>query len=345
MVKTEFLAEFGKAFIPKRIRPGLKYYLMKAGIDHVPYKFFGALFTAEIIVTALLYIGWFYKEYLIGKHIVVIGLLTFLFFVIVALLLSAMIILLLHFQLNIRIYKRTKLLEEKLADYLVLVSTNLKGGLSFEKSLWLSIKPEFGILAKEITLVSKKVMTGNDLSDALIEFSKKYDSPILRRTIPLIIGELETGGKIVDIIDNIIANLRKARILKEEMAASTVTFMIFIGAIVIVISPLLFALSFQLMNIIIGFSSKIGAAFTTTGAPVGAPLNFTQISISPSDFKIFSVLAISIIAFFSSMIISTIEKGNIKGGLKYIPSFILTALFFYFLFLTILGSLFQSAIV
>ena len=37
-----FTEEFGKAFIFKKIRPGIKSFFLKAGYDDVPYKFFGA---------------------------------------------------------------------------------------------------------------------------------------------------------------------------------------------------------------------------------------------------------------------------------------------------------------
>jgi hypothetical protein len=36
----------------------------------------------------------------------------------------------------------------------------LKGGMSFDASLWNSVKPEFGVLSEEIQLCTKKVMTG-----------------------------------------------------------------------------------------------------------------------------------------------------------------------------------------
>jgi len=39
-----YMEQFGKAFIPQKARPSLRKYLFKAGMQEVPYKFFGALF-------------------------------------------------------------------------------------------------------------------------------------------------------------------------------------------------------------------------------------------------------------------------------------------------------------
>lgn len=341
-MNLDFLYEIGQAFVPKRFRPNLRTYLMKAGLDEVPYTFFGGLFFSTVFVTIITYFALI-QPLLRGQTSIIIGLVAFSYIVFVALLLCVLIILLIYFYLNIKIYHRTKLMEDKLVDYFTLVSTNLKGGLSFEKSLWLSIKPDFGILAKEVGLVSKKVMTGNDLSEALIEFSMKYDSPILKRAMNLIIGEIESGGKVAEVIDKIIVNLRKTRLLKEEMAASTITYMIFIGAIVMVISPALFALSLQLLEIIVGFANKIGGSLSSASSSL--PFTIGEVSISSTDFRIFSIMTLTVISIFSAFIISIIEKGDIKTGLKYIPLFVIVALLMYAIFSVALGKVFAGFVV
>lgn len=212
----------GQAFVFKRFRSRIRSYLMKAGFEEVPYHLFGVLFFVGIVLTipTFLFTVWIPIKTMNSLAVLFI---SFFSWVLIQLLITFMIIAILYFYYNIKIYKRTQELEDRLPDYLTLVSTNLKGGLAFEKSLWAAIKPEFGILAREITIVSKKVMTGNDVGEALEEFSKKYDSPILKRSLNLIGGEIESGGKITSIIDKIIENLRKTRALKAEMAAATVS--------------------------------------------------------------------------------------------------------------------------
>ncbi|MBU1975441.1 MAG: type II secretion system F family protein [Nanoarchaeota archaeon] len=335
---TLFLEKIGQAFLFKRFRPRIRDYLFKAGFEEVPYEAFGILFFLGVVLTVPTFLFVIYHP-ISNLSAVSIGILSFLGWVFIQLLISFMLFAIMYFYYNIKIYKRTQELEDRLPDYLTLVSTNLKGGLSFEKSLWTAIKPEFGILAKEITIVSKKVMTGNDVTEALTEFANKYESPILRRSMNLLIGEIESGGKITQIIDKIIENLRKTRALKAEMAAATVSYMIFIGVIVTMISPGLFALSAQLLRIIIGFTSSL------TGAGMGAspiPMKFGEASIKPEHFRIFSMLAIGTIAVFSSMIISIIEKGSIRGGLKYIPAFLIGSLLVYLIMSAVLQSAFAG---
>ncbi len=346
MGKASFLREFGKAFVPtnflnKPIRSNLRKYLLKAGYREVPYSFFGLAFFASAVITYFLFIPFIYPA-LKGKFFILVFLLSFLIWALIQLLILAVTIFAIYFFINIRVYKRTQKIEEKLPDFLVLVSTNLKGGLSLEQSLWASIRPDFGLLAEEMTIVSKRVMTGNDLKDALSEFSTKYDSPSLKRNLHLIIGEIDSGGKIVSVIDKIIETLRKTKALKAEMAASTVSYMIFIGAIVVVISPALFALAYQLLQIIIGFTQNLGSSLSGAASAM-MPVSF-DVQINVKDFMRFSVLAIASISIVSSMIISIIEKGNIKGGLKYIPAFTAFSLLLYAVFMVALQAVFGGII-
>lgn len=343
-MSLEFLFDIGQAFVPKRLRPMLRSYLMMAGIDDVPFKFFGGLFFGAVFFTIISYFYFVHQNIASAYGYAVVGLIAFSYVLLIALAACAVIIMIIYFYLNIKIYNRTKELEDKLVDFLTLVSTNLKGGLSFEKSLWLSIKPEFEILAKEMGLVSKKVMTGNDLTESLQEFAEKYDSPTLKRAMNLIIGEVETGGRIVNVIDKVIINLRKTKLLKEEMAANTVTYMIFIGAIVLFIAPALFALSAQLLKIIIGFAGNIGASSQTSGLAIGGGFALDSVSVDPKQFESFSRMALASIAVASAVIISIVEKGDIKGATKYAPIFLVVALILYEFFRVVLGLVFSGII-
>ena len=220
-----------------------------------------------------------------------------------------------YFYLDLRIFNRTKKIEAVLPDFLRMVSENLKGGMPFEKALWTSIKPEFGILSHEIMLSAKKVMTGQDVDVALKSFTEKYNSPMLRRSFDLIIEGMKGGGKTVDIIDRVVDTIEETKDLKAEMSATNLSYVIFVAIIVLVVAPGLFTLSFQFLQVLQGISGKIGGA----GGSNVLPIDFGNISVDPSVFKSFSINALLVISFFSAMMISIIQNGSIKAGMKYIP--------------------------
>ena len=334
MKQLLYINEFGKAFIPERIRPKLRNYLLKAGIVEVPYWFFGILFYITYLLTFLVYFYGFWGT-ISEQTGILVFLYVFLIWIVIPLAFIALFMLFMYVYLDIKIFNRTKKMEDVLPDFLQEVSSNLKGGLAFEKSLWVAIKPRFGILANEIALAAKKVMTGTDVDIALNEFANKYNSPMLKRAMELIVSEIQSGGKVADIIDRVVESLKKTKALKDEMTASVLTYMIFIGAIVIFISPMLFALAYNLLIVI----SKVAALLATTaatGGTTGLLSNIGNINVNKEDFVWFSRIALGVIAFFSSMIVSIIEKGNIQGGVKYIPIFIVSTEVVYIIALKIM---------
>ncbi len=337
-LKLVFLDEFGKAFVPKKAVPYLRKYLLKANISPVPYKFFGALFYLTALITAIIYILFIYP-FLTQYPPLALLLLSFSSWFVTQFFFAALFIMLIYFYLDLKIYRRTKHLEEMLPDFLQVVSSNLKGGMSFENSLWAAIKPRFSILANEMAEVSKKVMTGYDVDKALIELSEKYNSTTLKRAVDLIISELESGGNIAELIDKVVENMKRTKNLKADMVASATSYIIFIGVIVVLIAPLLFSLSYTLLIVVSGFMSKISSA--TQNAP-NIPFSFGQVSVDLESFKIFSYLAVSVIALFSSMIVAIVEKNDIRGGIKYIPMFLAGSLIFYTIFMNVLSLLFSG---
>ncbi len=342
VLKIIFLEEFGKAFVPKRFIPNLRKYMLKAGYHEVPYKLFGLLFYVSALITTLVFVIFIYPYLSLREFsLFEIYIYSFLSWFVVQLFFATLSIIIVYFYLDLKIYKRTKRMEEQFPDFLEVVSSNLKGGMTFEMALWSAIKPQFDILGGEMAKASKKVMTGYEVNKALIDLSDMYDSLMLKRTVDLMISELESGGNIAELIDRLVDNLKETKALKDEMSASAIAYVIFISVIVIFISPLLFALSFHLLVLILSFIGKLSVATQSTGTLTSV---FAKVNIDPKDFRIFSIAAIAIISFFSSLIVSIVEKDNIKGGIKYIPIFLFGSMAFYFIFVRILSAFFSGII-
>ena len=133
-IKIIFLEEFGKAFVPRKVTPYLRAYLLKAGISNVPYKFFGALFYLTAAITGAIYIIFIYP-FLLGYSQLTLLLASVSIWFIMQASLAAVFILMVYFYLDLLVYKRTKRMEEMLPEFLQMVSSNLKGGMSFENAL------------------------------------------------------------------------------------------------------------------------------------------------------------------------------------------------------------------
>ncbi len=336
------LGNLGKAIVPRRFQPKLRDYFKKVGMNDPPYDLFGLLFFLTVAVTGVIFVFLIYP-WVISRYVNpgTQMLLIFVLFASINLVLALITGLVLYFIYDVIIFKRTQRMEEVLPDFLELVATNLRGGLSLEQSLWASITPEFSVLSDEISLTAKKVLTGTDLDTALMELGKKYDSSMMKRTMSIIVSEIRTGGAMADILDRMIMNMKNSKKIRMEMRTSVLSYMIFIGAVVIVIAPGLFALSYNIMELVGEFSQRLASA-SDTGGLTGIPMSFSAISPDTGAFMNFSMASIILISICSSIIVAMLEKGSIRAGIKYVPIFLGGAMACYFLFFSVLTAIFQA---
>ena len=233
-----------------------------------------------------------------------------------------------YFVIDFKIYNRKKQVEEVLPDFLQLASANINAGMPIDKALWFAVRPRFGILAKEIEEVAKSTIVGEDLGPALIKFSNKYDSVMLKRTVNLIIEGLEAGGEIGPLLNKISIDIQETRIIRKDMAANVTTYVIFISFATLGAAPFLFALSGQLLSIIQNLVSNINIPKEATSGGMMS-MSFSSTAITMHDYTIFAIATLTVTAFFSAVIISTIRFGNVRDGIKYIPIFIIVTVTLY----------------
>ncbi|MBW2977940.1 type II secretion system F family protein [Candidatus Woesearchaeota archaeon] len=244
-----------------------------------------------------------------------------------------------HLLLNLKIYKRKVAVEDVFPDFLQISATNIKAGMSVDKALWHSIRPRFGILAKEMETVAKKAMSGEELTQALEEFSEKYHSPSLKRAINLIIRGIESGGEIAQLLNKIAWNMQQNKITRKEMAANVTSYMIFISFASILMAPFLFALSTQLIGIMTSITSAIDLSGTEGVMSMPFALSGGG-GLTEGDFRIFVYFCLTITSSFSAMLVSIISKGSVKDGMRFIPIFTIISLILFTIFRLILSSAF-----
>ncbi len=332
MKNGRLLSNMGEMLIPLKIRNSLHSYLKKAGIMNVPYALFGITLIVSVAASIFLYIRFVLSFLAQNPIFLLVGSPLFFVLFVSAILLTVLILLWVY--VDIKMFRRTVEIERVLPDFLEEVSVNLRAGMSFDKALWNSVESEYGVLEKEIEIVAKKVMTGEDTSEALKEFSSKYNSQILEESIDLLIIGIKSGGEISDLIDRVVENVKTATFLKKELVANVMSYVIFISLIAVIISPTLFALSYNLMLIIQGLGQKLASSGLDLGVEFGKEL------IKKQDFVNYSRVSIFFISAASSAIIADLREGSIKGGIKYVFFFTLIAFVVYNITLGVFTAIF-----
>lgn len=331
------LAELGKVIIPAKIRPYLRDYFMKAGFNDVPYVLIAIVFIASLF-TASLYVVYNVFPTLgavvfpdVGRQLSpfesfglvitnpaiwlnFLKVFAFLFLALVATL--GIIFLLFYLICEYLIYRRTVAMEKVLPDFLRQVSQNLKAGLTLEKALWASIDPVYKELGYEIRLLAKRVMVGEDLSEGLLTFGKKYKSTELLRTFSLLSESNKSGSEMAYIVDRVVESLEKTKSLKDEIRATSSAYMIFISFIVVVIMPLLFTLAYNLVIVL----EKLSKRFANVGNVQGMPVNLSNLNIVVDTALVGNFMrgAVILSAVSAGMLISIISEGDLRSSIKYV---------------------------
>lgn len=319
----------------------LRYYLQRAGFVVEFHKISKIIFNLCVFLNLIISFYLIYRFSTDLKYgVLYVGFVMFLVWAVLFITLLLMLWLLFYFIIDLRIFKRRVGVEDVLADFLQLTSANIRAGMPIDRALWYAVRPQFGVLATEVEIVAKETMGGEDLEGALKRFAEKYDSLMLRRSINLLVEGIAAGGEIGDLLNKIAIDIQESRIMKKELSANVTTYVIFISFATIVAAPLLFALSSHLLFIVSNLMLKLDVPSGITTFSI----NLSGAGMSIKDFRIFAVTCLIITSYFSSVIIATIKKGEIKAGIKYIPIFIISTIALFLIFSVVISKLFGSII-
>lgn len=238
--------------------------------------------------------------------------------------------------------KKAQLIEDSLPDALQLMTSNLRAGMSPDKALLLSSRPEFGPLKEEIDTVGRKVILGKNIGMALTEMARRVKSKRLIRAIELINSGLESGGSLATLLEATSNGLREQFLVDKKIKASISMYLIFIFSATAVISPVLFGLSSFLVEVIGTGFSKVEVPTTSLAS---VPIGGGGISITPEFLTFFIIAFLTINTFMASMLLGLIGKGRQREGIKYFIPMILLAIPIFLLsryaIRSILGGLFS----
>ena len=158
--------------------------------------------------------------------------------------------------INMMADKRSDEVEGALPDVLQIVGANISAGMTPYNALWISARKEFGALAEEIKIAQKETLGGKAFADALTDMSGRVRSNVMQRTIRLLIQGMKAGGELPRILQGIGNDIREMRLLQKEMAANTMSYILFILFGMVLGAPLLFSVSIQFVDIMNRFQPE-----------------------------------------------------------------------------------------
>jgi len=228
---------------------------------------------------------------------------------------------------------RAEEIEKILPDALQLMGANIRAGMTIDRAIWLSARPEFGVFEDEIKRVGAKTVAGKPIEKALMEMTKRIKSDILEKTVKLIIEGIAAGGEIANLMEEIANNIRVTRSLKKEIKSSVVTYSIFILFAAVIGAPALFSIGLFFVETMtkLWTPEVLGGVEAGSGFAGGGFFSkATGPQVTPTQLFWFAIASLMVMTFFGSLIIGLIQSGKEKIGLKFIPLLMSGAIIVFF---------------
>jgi len=224
---------------------------------------------------------------------------------------------------------RANFADEILPDVLSLFSSNLRSGLTPDKALMLTARPEFGPLEEEIKRAAKKTLSGESIEDAIKTMPERINSRTLERTVMLLSEGMAKGGNLQNLLDGLANDIREARLIRKEISAQVMIYAIFIFFAVAIGAPILLATSNHLIETMSEISS--GLNIEKVAMPTQIPIKLQKIQIDKTFLLRYSLSSLAITSIFGGMLIGLIKDGSERAGLKYVPILLLLSIGMFFL--------------
>jgi len=227
---------------------------------------------------------------------------------------------------------KIKKMELVFPDFIELMSSNLRAGMTTDKALLLSSRKEFHPLDDEILILGKEIMTGKDMGSALTEMSKRIKSEKIEKTINIITSGIKSGGNLAVLLEETAVNMRERNFVEKRASSNVSMYIIFIVFAIAVGAPTLFSLSAVLVQVL----TNILVNIPQIDSSINTPVSLSSINISLTFITYFSMIFLMTINILASLMLGLVMKGEEKEGIKYMLPMIAVSLTVYVVIRTIL---------
>jgi flagellar protein FlaJ len=305
-------------FMPKNYQEKVKNLLLFSGSSKSPKGFVNYVFSFSFAIGFIMtyFMSIFYS-------------LPFILFVFLWIIVFFVMFALFHGFLIIAIDHRTSFVESILPDALQLMAANSRAGYMPSRALMMSARPEFGPLTESIKTAGKEMALGTPVRESLRHIYRNIKSETLERTIKMISEGIRSGGDFASLLEENANGIRRVQIIKKEMKANVLLYIIFIFFAGAICAPILYSLSGFLIQSIGGFGEMANIPESAMGQV--SFISFSGLDITPGFLFLFSLGAILITTVFSGLIIGLIGTGKERAGIKYIPILTILSLLVYFM--------------
>lgn len=197
--------------------------------------------------------------------------------------------------------KRIRKMDERLPEFLRDLAESKRAGMTLTEAIITASQGTYGELTPEIRKMAAQLEWGVSFTDALTRFSNRVDTPLVERTVNLIVEASNAGGNVVDVLGAAADDAREIQQILQERRDSMVVYVMIIYVAFLVFLGVIAVLNAQFLPEI----SKAVSEASKQGAPSIGGLQFSSV-----DTQAFRTL------FFHAAVIQGLGGGLVAGVMR-----------------------------
>ncbi len=220
--------------------------------------------------------------------------------------------------------KRILAIDEKFPDFLRDIAESARAGMTLPRALVSAANGTYGALTSEIKTMAAQVEWGVDFADSLARFAKRTHTPLIDRTVNLIIEAQRAGGSVVEILTAASEDAREIKqiISERNTQMSMYTVVIYIAYFVFITVVLVLSAQF-----IPAFKAAVGGTGGDAGAAGQQVGGLTFKDFDPEDFNTVFFHAALAQAVGGGLVGGVLSKGSPVAGFLHIGIMMVMAWF------------------
>lgn len=211
--------------------------------------------------------------------------------------------------------RRVEAIDHKFPEFLRDLAESQRAGMTLTEAVLTASRGQYGVLTGEIRKMAAQIEWGVSFQEALERFAKRVETPLIERTVSLIIQASNAGGNVVDVLTAAAEDAREIQQIvkerKQQMSIYTmiiyIAFAVFIGVIAVLNAQ---------------FIPEVAKAVSKADGVTIGGLHFR--AFDQQDFKILFFHAAVIQGLGGGMVGGVMSQGKLVHGLRH--SFIMVAI-------------------
>lgn len=215
---------------------------------------------------------------------------------------------------------RVRKLEAEFPALLRDIALSRRAGMSLEVAVSVTARGEYGALTPAIRWIDNLMSWGVTFEDAQTLFAKKYPTPLIKRSVSIILEAARAGGEIGDILETVADDAKEMKTFETKRRAETYPY--------IIICYLSF---FVFVAVIVMISTHFMPVMEEVAGRAAVP-GIGGFAASPEDIALYKKLffhALIIQGFFAGIVTGKVGEGRVTAGLKHSIIFVAVAIITY----------------